>query len=174
MVGIVNEPRDVGFAFNDLVCDGGHGGPINNEVPDPKAKAAVEEPEVDQLLNSGDKLHRYFRALLAEHDMDKTALCDTDGLLVHSPEEDLPVLDPHPVIQNGIGSIHPVVRATGEIDAPRDNETEYLFAGPQRLGFNDGGHRHYAIPLRNPKEDILDLIPVQKRITQGKLADTQK
>src|SRR6266702_8537989 len=40
-----------------------------------------------------------------------------------------------------------------------------------RLRLDDGGSRDSPVPLRNPKQDVLHLVPVQEAISKGELAN---
>ena len=44
-----------------------------------------------------------------------------------------------------------------KVDVTRYDEREHLFAGPERLGFQDGGLRNFSIPTGKPHQKVHDI-----------------
>lgn len=102
--------------------------------------------------------------------MNEAALRCTDSFLLYDAEYYLAVLDQHAVVENRVRG--GLVRGSVDIDAPWDRHTKHLFASPKRLRLDNSGSRDSPIPLWNPKQDVLHLVPVQEAVSKGELADS--
>ena len=59
-----------------------------------------------------------------------------------------------------------------DVDATGYAHAEDLLAGPKRLGLDDDRRRDSTVPLRNPQQDVLYLVPIKETVTQRELANT--
>ena len=58
------------------------------------------------------------------------------------------------------------------VDTPGDDHAKDLLPRPKRLWLDDSRSRDTAIPIGEPEKDVLDMIPIQECVSEGKLTDT--
>jgi hypothetical protein len=104
--------------------------------------------------------------------MDQTALRSTNRFLFNNTKDNFAILDQYAITKDGIRGLW--VQGSLDVDTVRNDHAENLL--PRRQGFwlDNGRYGHVAIPARDPRQDVLNLIPVQEPISQRELADTAK
>ena len=95
-------------------------------------ETVVEQPEVDDHLNPREYRSRGLWALLAEDDMNETALCGSDGLFVHNPKQDFTIVDHHAIVKDRIRRLW--IRCAVNANTTGNDHVQDLFpTGPKRL-----------------------------------------
>ncbi len=159
---VVDDLRHVALSVGNGLRDVSHRSGIGDGVANTNTEAVVEQPVVDDHLQSSEELAGCLRALLSEHDVDETTLRSTNSLLLNNAVYKLAVFNEHTVVEHWVVRFR--IRRARNVDTARNRQTENLLSGPQRLRLDDGGYRHRPVPFRHPQEDILHRIPVEEGI----------
>jgi hypothetical protein len=138
-----------------------HGPRICNGVSDADTEAVMEEPIVDNHLQTSEQLPSSLRALLSEHNMNQTPLRGSNSLLFNDTKDELAVFDHHAIIEDRIRRSR--IRRTMYVHTVRDRQAEDIVCqSKQALVLKL--QALVLIPLGHPKKNILDNIPVQESV----------
>lgn len=108
---------------------------------------------------------------LAEDDVDKTIVGGAGNVLDDGAVDELAILD-EDVLVGHVDGRWLLVVLVRNVDTLGDTHRQELLARPQWLRLEDGRRGDRSVPAGQPKQDILNGLPIAKVVSKRKLANT--